>query len=374
MSNLETASLLKLLRNNNNYTIQKIATLLGVSKAAVSKWENGDDISTENLYNLSKLYGVSFSELYYGKLDSEDNCDYWRRNYDLSNFELKEDITSKNVENLKNLFEHIIMVKNRFYKLLPKWANNNLSSTEAEEFNFIKQYFKFDYSFHSNVVPVQKYLKTMLNEFDEKHFILEYLNSIEKLDEDSYKWELEKIFDFNYDFKAKEICESGNLKAVEYMLESLSQIEKDNFLYGNLHIREEKEVESPFGSKTKQISDRDKTDDEIEQTAYFKLMFNAGANCFYRRSRIKPFLDDVALDKIEGKIVEVDNTIQYRYSFINAAGYESVPVLENWKSFSYEQYLSFVDEDETDRLKDIVNLKDSNPLKYYKNMVKRNKI
>ena len=52
MSNLQTASLLKQLRNNYNYTIQKVATLLGVSKAAVSKWENGDDITTEHLYDL----------------------------------------------------------------------------------------------------------------------------------------------------------------------------------------------------------------------------------------------------------------------------------------------------------------------------------
>ena len=374
MSNLETASLLKLLRSNNNYTIQKIATLLGVSKAAVSKWENGDDISTENLYNLSKLYNVSFSELYYGKLDSEDNSDYWRRNYDLSNFELNEDITNKNVENLKNLFEHIIMVKNRFYKLLPKWANSDLTNTEVEEFNFIKQYFEFDYNYHASIISVQKHLRTMLNEDDEKHFVLEYLDSIDELDKKSYQWELNKIYDFNYDFKAEEICESENLKAVEYMLESLSQIEKDNFLYGNLHIREEKEVESPFGSKTMQISERDKTDDEIEQTAYFKLMLNAGANCLYHRNSTRPYWDDETLDKVEGKIVEVDNTIQYKYNFINVAGYESIPILENWKRFSYEQYLSFVDKDETDRLKDLVNLKDLNPLKYYENMINRNKI
>ena len=104
MSNLQTGSLLQKLRKDNNYTIQEIANLLGVSKAAVSKWEAGEYITTEHLYDLAKLYNVNASELYYGKLNNESNTDYWRRNYDLSNFELEEDISNKNLENLKNLF------------------------------------------------------------------------------------------------------------------------------------------------------------------------------------------------------------------------------------------------------------------------------
>ena len=76
MNNFETATLLKKLRKDCNYTIQKIANLLDVSKAAVSKWESGYDIKTEHLYELSKLYNVSFSELYYGKLKKEKNADY----------------------------------------------------------------------------------------------------------------------------------------------------------------------------------------------------------------------------------------------------------------------------------------------------------
>ena len=115
-----TASLLRQLRESNHYTVQKVAMMLGVSSPAVSKWENGKDITTEHLYELAKIYNVSFSELYYGKLNNEDNADYWRRNYDLSNFELNEEISSKNVEDIKVLFEHCNMVKSRFYELLPK--------------------------------------------------------------------------------------------------------------------------------------------------------------------------------------------------------------------------------------------------------------
>lgn len=95
MSNFLTGSLLRKLREESNYSLQDIANYLGVSKPAVSKWENGYDIKTENLYSLAKLYGVKFSELYEGKLDSEPNDQYWQRNYDLiSSFNNKIDFSS----------------------------------------------------------------------------------------------------------------------------------------------------------------------------------------------------------------------------------------------------------------------------------------
>lgn len=45
-------------------TQEFVAETLGVSRQAVSKWENGtSDPSTSNLISLAKLYGVSSEEL-----------------------------------------------------------------------------------------------------------------------------------------------------------------------------------------------------------------------------------------------------------------------------------------------------------------------
>lgn len=234
MNNYYTSTLIKELRNNYKYTIQKVANILGVSKAAVSKWENGDDITTEHLYDLAKLYNVTFSELYNGKLNNEDNSHYWRRNYDLSNFELGEDINNKNVDNLKSLFEHCAMVKERFYQLLPRWAKNELSNNELEEFVFIKQYFKFDTNYYAYIKYGPRHL-AFVNEKNEKEFVIEILNKISELKNESYLWELNKLYSFSYDYKSDDVCKSGNLKALEYMLYSFSQLEKDSILYANLH-------------------------------------------------------------------------------------------------------------------------------------------
>lgn len=55
---------LKARRTAANYTQEYVAEALGVSRQAVSKWENGaSDPSTANLMALAALYGVTVDEL-----------------------------------------------------------------------------------------------------------------------------------------------------------------------------------------------------------------------------------------------------------------------------------------------------------------------
>ena len=55
---------LKTYRTNCKMTQEFVAENLGVSRQAVSKWENGtSDPSTSNLLALAKLYGVSAEEI-----------------------------------------------------------------------------------------------------------------------------------------------------------------------------------------------------------------------------------------------------------------------------------------------------------------------
>ena len=62
--NIEIANRLVELRRAHGYSQEELAGRLGVSRQAVSKWENGtSDPSTVNLLALAKLYGVSADEL-----------------------------------------------------------------------------------------------------------------------------------------------------------------------------------------------------------------------------------------------------------------------------------------------------------------------
>ncbi|MDF2544975.1 MAG: putative transcriptional regulator [Herbinix sp.] len=51
-------------RKQNNYSQEKIAELVGVSRQAVTKWETNQSApTTDNLIKLAELYGISLDEL-----------------------------------------------------------------------------------------------------------------------------------------------------------------------------------------------------------------------------------------------------------------------------------------------------------------------
>jgi transcriptional regulator with XRE-family HTH domain len=62
--NLEIANRLQELRKKNGYSQEELASKLGVSRQAVSKWERSESSpDTDNLICLAQLYGVSLDEL-----------------------------------------------------------------------------------------------------------------------------------------------------------------------------------------------------------------------------------------------------------------------------------------------------------------------
>ena len=149
-------------------------------------------------------------------------------------------------------------------------------------------------------------------------------------------------------------------------------MEKDNFLYANTHVQENKEVYGNDITDFFQNKKRIRTDDEIENIPFFKVIINSGANVLREYKSSNNVLDIDVFNKIEGDIVEIDNNDVYQKNqFFDYGGNTFIPILNNWKLYTYDDYLKFVDIDTTSHLRDIVNLKNNNPLKYYENMVRR---
>ena len=169
--NLELiGSLIRKLRKENDMTLIDLAKVLNVSKPAVSQWENGKGIKTEYLYSLSKFFNISMSELLDGKLNEEDNESFWKRNYDITNYDFEDNINEKNIDNVKEYYVHYNMIKNRFYNLLPKWANDQLKNNELEEFIYLKNYFEFDYNY-KNIIDNSNGYNIFENENPQKEFV-----------------------------------------------------------------------------------------------------------------------------------------------------------------------------------------------------------
>ncbi len=351
-------------------TIQDVAQAIGVSKAAISKWEAGDGIKTEYLFDLSKFFGIKFSELLNGKLDSESNSDYWRRNYDLSNYDFDEFLTEDNLELLKDFYKHCKIVREEFFKLLPKWANDALTQNQHEEFDFLKQYFKFD----SNFAIYKMYGHTNRMEFffedEEKLFVKNFYEEIKNLCSVDYLWELSKLYNFTYDIKLDEVRESRNLKALEYILDFIPQVEKDALLMANLKKSIEKEDFNGLSTSKIQTT-REVSTEEIERIPYYRTMLNSGCNCVFNRNSFwHDSWDEDFLNYFEGDIKKINEISQVQCLMDEKKLYDLDEILNWWKICSYQEYLIFVDKERTQYYKDIVNLKNDNPIKYYENLRK----
>lgn len=365
--NLELIGLLiRKLRKENDMTLIDLAKVLNVSKPAVSQWENGKGVKTEYLYSLSKFFNISMPELLDGKLNEEDNETFWKRNYNITNYDFEDNFNEKNIDNVKEYYVHYNMIKNRFYNLLPKWANDQLKNNELEEFIYLKNYFEFDYNY-KNIIDNSNGYNIFENENTQKEFVKKIINKINDLSSDEYNWELIKLYNCKLDLKGEIVCKSGNMKAFNYMLNVMTQVEKDVLLEHNLYYDNEN---NNILSNVKKTSF---TNDEIEQKEYFKIMLNNNCNCMLDYHNNYEPISDECLNYFEGKIkinnLRENENINNIHLYIDSFGRDYHIALRKWKSLSYKEYCKFIDYKKTKYLKNLVNNKDSNPLKYFEELI-----
>lgn len=359
-------SLIRKLRKENDMTLIDLAKVLNVSKPAVSQWENGKGIKTEYLYSLSKFFNISMSELLDGKLNEEDNDSFWKRNYDITNYDFEDNINEKNIDNVKEYYAHYNMIKNRFYNLLPKWANNQLKNNELEEFIYLKKYFEIDYNY-KNVIDNTNEYNFFENENTQKEFVKKIINKIDDLSSEEYNWKLIKLYNCKIDLKGEIVCKSGNMKAFDYMLNAMTQVEKDVLLEHNLYYDNEN---NNILSNVKKTAF---TNDEIEQKEYFKVMLNNNCNCMLGYHNNCETISNECLNYFEGKIkindLRENENLNNIHLYIDSFGRDYHIALRKWKLLSYKEYCKFIDYKKTKYLKNLVNNKDSNPLKYFEELI-----
>ncbi len=85
MANKEFSNTIRILRSNNKLTMQELADQLGVTKGAVSMWENKGIVPRDDiLMKISKNYGISIDKLLGNNVidlkDSNEKLSYIQRN------------------------------------------------------------------------------------------------------------------------------------------------------------------------------------------------------------------------------------------------------------------------------------------------------
>lgn len=96
MANKEFSNTIRILRSNKKLTMQELANQLGVTKGAVSMWENKGIVPREDiLIKISQLYGISIDKLLGNNINQIDKSngklEYIQRNLGkLDNEQLKK--------------------------------------------------------------------------------------------------------------------------------------------------------------------------------------------------------------------------------------------------------------------------------------------
>lgn len=353
------------LRKERDLTIEEVSKYIGVTKAAVSQWENGKGIKAEMLYALARFFGVSVDELIDGKRNSESSNDFIKRNYDLSLFEFDENHCDDKAGD--EYLSRLKQIRNRFFLLLKIWAFDEMNKSQKEEFDFISQYFERD----NNYLAYLKYGNGFIgffNDKDVKEIIRNQMDCIPSNDTNEIEWELQKFYYIKSEyFKSDLVCKTKSNYLLGKLLQVMNQVEKDSLLAINLNVEETKLQSNGFSNyeyKTK----RDLTINEIENRPYLKTMLNSGCNCM-KEYKMPSCIEKEDLDHLEGEVYGTVKEISFNGDLIpygkGYSGNDLVGSLQYWKAYSYEQYLSFVDTKKTEYYKALVNLKDTNPMAYY---------
>ena len=357
MKTHDTATLIKELREKNNYTLQDVADAFGLSKTAVSNWETKGIYSLKTLYDISRFYGISIDELYSGELENEPIIDFCNRNYRLDNTKIDKLLKDDKIDEIIDFYDKYKALREKFYELLPKWVNDELNERDIHIFRYIKQYYELDYDYYSYINGDNNV--SYLGDEKEKEFIEKLINNNKNIN-----WELQKVYLLKYDLKLEEVFNSNNKKAMEALISSLTQIEKNELL--NHGKYNSKKVILEYKNELKFMNNQ-----SIESIRAIRLLLALGAKVIINPNDYNYCYtwDAEAFNKCDGKIEELKRINELLKENDNDS-FNHNYYITSWKKYSYDEYNRLVDEKETERLNDVCFLKHRNPIKYYDKYLK----
>ena len=341
------ANLITELREKVGLNQIDFAKEIGVSKGAVCQWEQGSGIKTEHLYDIAKYFNITVTELIEGKLNDEDDSDYFSRNYDIDGFKSFDEI---NVYNYSNLLEYLKRCKNlikRFMSLFKIRLDDDLTRKQEIEYRRLSKYFAIDWEY----IRVSDFPHvSCIDDAAQEYLDFQEIETTEELDRIMYKF-----FFLNININPLSLLEYENDDtALNEYLELIGKERCDVLL-------------------TKIISDTNEKD--IEKSLPIRRLIERGARCLFTRDRVQKYEYNEINEDVFDQLAEVsiDENAQNIYElFANAKknfiGFKDDFDPYNWKNYEKDDYEILVDKERTNSLRDIVMLKDADPEIYYKNL------
>ena len=341
-------SFIKSLMEEKGLKQKDLAVILGVSPSALSQWnEEGTNITTENLFALSKLFHVTVDELLEGKRAGESLEVKWKREYDINDYAAKCALINGEKEKALKYFAALQKANTRFFELFEKKIIGRISENELKEWEYLKQFYDVDLrkSCFLNDMRVSR-----IDSITE--MILSVL--IDKIGTNNCKaiiWELQKVYhimdygvaiteeleivptDSRYDGYGddplEDLKEDEDIFIAAY--NSMSPIEKDEFLTLKLKNRYRPE--------------------------YIYKLIKCGGNILYTPSDLE--LTNYDYEDLEGlygvkPVSELDKA--------HAVIYE---IYDNYSRATYEQYQALINYPRMRRIEMEAKYKEKNAIKYW---------
>ena len=322
-----------------------LAEIVGVSSAAVSKWNDMREISVENLFALSKLFHITVDELLAEQRERESIEDKWSRQYCINEQSARYALIDGEKDKALKYLEAVSRANDRFFYLFEKKVINKIQDIELKEWIYIKQFFGVNIRRSSYFNDVR--LISLKDNVDE--FILSTIR--EKLGEnkEGIIWELKKIYNItNYGVGITE-----NLEVVP--------IDRYYENYGDDPLEYLKDDEDVFLSVFQALPQINKdilvTSLQGRDAAFLYELIKRGGNILYRPEDLNLTnygLKD--LDDFEGEkkpVPEMDNAHTVIYE-----------IYDRYALASYEQYQLLINRTEMSRIEMEAKYKEKDPIKY----------
>ena len=326
-------SFIKSLMAEKKLKQKDLAAILGVTPSALSSWnEEGTNISTDNLFSLSKLFHITIDELLNGKRSSETLEDKWRREYDINEEVARRAQIDVDKATLLQCLETVAKANDRFFFLFEKKMKDKITEIEIKELEYLKQFYEIKperhhsyYTFNTN--GCDNSISSLLDTIKAK---------VGKDNHDAILWELKnrcKIIDFSID---QSILDDFDDDIFCAWYNNLTPNEKDDILSKEFHDNQGK----------------------CRRTDYLHELIKRGGNILYSYSDLNRINYDYKdLDDFEGEVkpvFELDQAYAVIYS-----------TYANHSPLTYEQYKALINFPRMRQIEMEAKYKEKNPVKYW---------
>lgn len=311
---------IKSLRNKNNMTLTQFGNIVGVSAAAVSKWESGEGIKTESLMKISNYFNIKISDLLVGSIQEAEN-NFIRNTILLSHadFDVEDE---EYIHRVSYYLECLQSFIKQYLDSLVKTTKEYLTEKEANEIETLSKHLIKEKSVCSNT-------------------LLDISDLIRKNGcvNDEVKYELSRIQSFKLDLNPIDVLNTNDENLIKQMLSCMDEMSINYLL-------------------TCYIKDMDVS--EMQESIPVRLLIESGAKCVYEENSMDDYKDIEFgfMEYFEGNIEE--NTFLHD---LNARRYNYEAPF-SWEELPYNERNIIIDQDKTEWITNVVLFRKNDPVAY----------